>query len=722
MDLKLFLYVGSFLCLMGSLFMTPLLALPASPDYSPTADTVQPSSSTTPPPFSISTSTLPAISATDQPPASTPPPSSYSIQPPASTPAESISPPNGSTAPPTVSISTASTLPVISATAQPLASTAESTPPSSYATSKPVSISPESTRPLGKYTTLLPASILAAAVSPTSSYTAPPPDLIPTSTLPYSTYTAAPLTASPPASSNYSTPLPVSMPTAYTGSSGNPVFQDYLPSTTTSCSLKLGNNTLQFGDGIKLQLIPGECSLVLAKLCNNSITQAFFSVNIRNQGNEPATSIVVEIYEQLFFVQMNGGENSVQVNGLVMDLPAYLIPQSLNLSSNGSLMVLKADFGVVIQWDQDGLLEILLPIGYQDNLCGGLCLHQNATSKDVEMSYELPQVPSQCYVAAAGNVVCSMDKSRRFNICRIFLGGDSPFQKCLNVVNPDDYFASCQSHLCGSSEDAGLTCRDLQDYAAVCQSLGIAIKPWRDAAFCPFPCPQGGEYRLCIDPCSDCRKLDCSGNCTEGCRCMDGFMWDGIDCVPTNMCMAYGNSSQMQMNTTVPIQTKYLSCDPNTESQRKCLLCTVNDSNITTFGDFSSGLAGNGAYDLLRKCDPSQTQWLRIVLLLNPPVPGRLHIFFEQSFITINSVLDVWVNGNMMDLPITLASDLFISRWMDVVSIGQPGKMDLTFNSSGEFTIEVAESFSMEYCGACAFRNISAYSMYYWRAEDLSYW
>ncbi|XP_063798283.1 zonadhesin-like [Pseudophryne corroboree] len=699
MDLKLFLYVGSFLCLTVSLFMTPLSALPASPDYSPTADTVQPSSSTTPPPFSISTSTLPAISATAQPPASTPPPNRYSTQPPASTPAESISLLNGSTAPPTVSIST-STLPVISATAQPLASTAESTPPSSYATSKPVSIPPESTQALGKYTTPPLASVLAAAISPTSSYTAPPPDLLPTSTLPYSTYTAAPLTASPPASSNYSTPPPVSIPTADTGSSGIPVFQDYLPSTTTSCSLKLGNNTLQFGDGLKMQLIPGECNLVLAKLCNNSITQVFFSVSIGKQENEPATSIVVEIYEQLFFVKMNGGENGVWVNGWLTDLPAYLIPQSLKLSSNGSRLVLEADFGLVIQWDQDGLLEIKLPIAYQDNLCGGLCMHQDATIKDVEMSYERPQVPSQCYVAAAGNVVCSLDKSRRFNVCSLFLGEDGPFEKCLNIVNPD-YFASCQSHLCGSSEDAGLTCRDLQDYAAVCQSLGIAIKPWRDAAFCPFPCPQGGEYELCIDPCSDCRKLDCSGNCTEGCRCMNGLLWDGTDCVPMNMCMAYGNS-QMQMNTTVPIQPKYLSCDPNAESQRKCLLCTVNDSNITTFGDFSSGLAGNGAYDLLRKCHPSQPQWLRIVLLLNPPVLARLHVFFEQSFITINSVLDVWVNGNMMDLPVTVAPDLFISRWMNVVSIGQPGKMDLTFNSSGELAIEVAESFSMEYCGACA--------------------
>ncbi|XP_063798284.1 mucin-2-like [Pseudophryne corroboree] len=349
MDLKLFLYVGSFLCLIVSLFMTPLSALPASPDYSPTADTVQPSSSATPPPFSISTSTLPAISATAQPPASTPPPNRYSIQPPASTPAESISLLNGSTAPPTVSIST-STLPVISATAQPLVSTAESTPPSSYATSKPVSIPPESTQALGKYTTPPLASVLAAAISPTSSYTAPPPDLLPTSTLPYSTYTAAPLTASPPGSSNYSTPPPVSIPTADTGSSGIPVFQDYLPSTSTSCSLKLGNNTLQFGDGLKMQLIPGECNLVLAKLCNNSITEVFFSVSIRKQGNEPATSIVVEIYEQLFFVKMNGGENGVWVNGWLTDLPAYLIPQSLNLSSNGSLLVLEADFGLVIQW------------------------------------------------------------------------------------------------------------------------------------------------------------------------------------------------------------------------------------------------------------------------------------------------------------------------------------------------------------------------------------
>ncbi|XP_075046115.1 IgGFc-binding protein-like [Mixophyes fleayi] len=514
--------------------------------------------------------------------------------------------------------------------------------------------------------------------------------------------------------SNYTIPLAVSRPTTDAGCLVNPTKPECQPSNTTSCSFQI-EDFVQLCDRMKLQLLTGECSLVLAKPCKNHSTQAFFSIalNYATQGNECAADFTMEIHGKQFVIQRSGEENSVWVNGFLMALPAYLIPHALSLRFNGSLLILESDFGLVIEYDPDGLLVILLPAAYQDNICG-LCTLSNVSIADLETSANLYHGPFQCVEKVPEKLGCNI--SGNANGCSLFLGEESPFKNCQNIINPDSYYNSCQSHLCAN--DTSIICQDLQDYVSLCQSQSILIEPWRNESFCPFPCPRG-EYELCTQPCSNCTEGRCSGICSEGCRCVEGFLWNGVTCVPEETCTVVENNSSMQ-TTLDPIRAKYLSCDPSDQPQSECLLCTVKDQNITTFGGNCSHTV-SGAYDLL-KCDDSTPQWLRIVLLIDSPLPVRLYIFFEQSFITINSVLDVWVNGNMVTLPLAVAPDLFLSRWMDIVSIGQPGKIDISFSSSGEFIVEVAESFSTQYSGACASGNSSVCSMDQWRADDLYYW
>ncbi|XP_075046188.1 IgGFc-binding protein-like [Mixophyes fleayi] len=523
--------------------------------------------------------------------------------------------------------------------------------------------------------------------------------------------------ASIPPPSNYIIRSSMSTLTTDTGCLVSPNKPECLPSNATSCSFQIGPDFVQLCDRMKHQLITGECSLFLAKACMDHNTQVFSSIaiNYTTQRNECAENLIVEVYGRHFVMWKSGEENRVWVNGSLMALPAYLIPHSLRLRFNGSLLILESDFGLVIEYDPHRLLVILLPAAYQDNICG-LCTLQNASITELETSADLYHGPFHCVEKVPEKLGCNI--SGNANGCSLFLGEESPFKNCHNILNPDSYYNSCQSHLCAN--DTSIICQDLQDYVSLCQSQSILIEPWRNDSFCPFPCPRGGEYELCTKSCSSCMEGRCSDTCLEGCRCMEGLLWDGMDCVPKETCTVAENNSYMQ-TTLDPIHAKYLICDPNDQSQSECLLCIVNDQNITTFGGNCSH-SMNGTYDLLRKCNDSSPEWLRIVLLLDSPLPVRLYIFFEQSFITINSLLDVWVNDNMVTLPLTVAPDLFLSRWMDVVSIGQPGKIDILFSSSGEFIIEVAESFSTQYCGACASGNSSDCSMDHWRADDLYYW
>ncbi|KAG8136357.1 hypothetical protein E2320_009310 [Naja naja] len=61
---------------------------------------------------------------------------------------------------------------------------------------------------------------------------------------------------------------------------------------------------------------------------------------------------------------------------------------------------------------------------------------------------------------------------------------NGPFRHCHSVLDPAGHFESCLYDQCALHLDPDSLCRSLQSHMSACQSLGVAIEPWRNATFC----------------------------------------------------------------------------------------------------------------------------------------------------------------------------------------------------------------------------------------------
>lgn len=69
-------------------------------------------------------------------------------------------------------------------------------------------------------------------------------------------------------------------------------------------------------------------------------------------------------------------------------------------------------------------------------------------------------------------------------------------------------------------------------------------------------CPAHSRYEVCANPCPvTCHGLSspdgCSGKCTEGCVCDDGYLLSGGDCVPISQCGCSYNASYYPLGESV---------------------------------------------------------------------------------------------------------------------------------------------------------------------------
>ncbi|XP_072011208.1 IgGFc-binding protein-like [Engystomops pustulosus] len=464
---------------------------------------------------------------------------------------------------------------------------------------------------------------------------------------------------------------------------------------------------------------PLTCSWSLAEICNNDTEVEKFSVLLHyDLGNHSLESLHVEVYG-LKIIVPRMWENGVLVNNVTVSLPACLVPGKLQISIEGSSLILNTACGLAIKYDHHGFILVQIPFMYQNYICGQCAQkepHENQIKFTSEMSNNYSE--NQCLTVTKEPWTRNEDDSTSPNYCSMFLGNESPFRDCHRVINPDRFHDECRFHVCqdlqrGESGDE-VACRDLEEYVTLCQLQSVTIKPWRNESFCPFVCSPHGTYELCTRTCIQCQNGECLGPCQEGCNCTEGYLWNGIGCVPADLCL----------KRISPSEPEYLNCDSNSTSQSLCRFCSFHDKPISTFGNVSSLTMGNGVYDILRKCDDSTPNWLRIALHVRSPKPAKLHIFYERSFITIHSTLEVWVNGKLRVPPVTLAPELYVVKSSDMVTLGQPGNLRITFSSAGDLKIEVAQSLSAELCGACTFGNPlpmqnQTFSLESWLTEDL---
>ncbi|XP_033106905.1 IgGFc-binding protein-like [Anneissia japonica] len=140
---------------------------------------------------------------------------------------------------------------------------------------------------------------------------------------------------------------------------------------------------------------------------------------------------------------------------------------------------------------------------------------------------------------------------------RIIIDQDGIFADCHRVISPSSYYDGCVSDLCVSLPETNLLCGAVQLYASLCTSSGIDIGMWRTINFCvplkgPLTdaivfltapdCPAYSEYSSCTSACPatcasrDGEASDCDLPCVDGCKCVDGRILQGNECVLPEEC------------------------------------------------------------------------------------------------------------------------------------------------------------------------------------------
>ncbi|KAG8143303.1 hypothetical protein E2320_000560 [Naja naja] len=91
------------------------------------------------------------------------------------------------------------------------------------------------------------------------------------------------------------------------------------------------------------------------------------------------------------------------------------------------------------------------------------------------------------------------------------------------------------------------------------------------AALCSsaMTCPANSHYEVCTNTCSNhCTNVTdaepCPETCREGCQCDDGFLFDGVACIPKESCGCFSNGHYYQPNEMVLLNAckKQCTCIP----------------------------------------------------------------------------------------------------------------------------------------------------------------
>ncbi|NXW58236.1 FCGBP protein, partial [Eurystomus gularis] len=287
----------------------------------------------------------------------------------------------------------------------------------------------------------------------------------------------------------------------------------------------------------------GTCAYVLAtvEVDGPQDPLAPFLVEVEKESGEGGRKGVRKVVVNAYGVTIGMGKGEEwEVDGERHLLPLALAEGALTVSQEGTHRVLLTQGGLKLLYDGDSYVVLTLPVAYHGRT-RGLCGNFNGDPGDdlstpEELGAAWGTLTPTC-THGDPPPTCPVDK---LGPCAVLLEKTGPFVGCHGVVDPHEHVASCVQEQCGQPGAATL-CRSLQAYAAACQAAGGQLQEWREATKCPFSCPPDTVYELCGQRCSGtCAGLlatpPCSHKCFEGCRCRDGFLFDGADCVPMDQC------------------------------------------------------------------------------------------------------------------------------------------------------------------------------------------
>ncbi|NWU48477.1 FCGBP protein, partial [Dromas ardeola] len=423
-----------------------------------------------------------------------------------------------------------------------------------------------------------------------------------------------------------------------------------------------------------------------------------------------------------------------QVDGEQHLLPLTLAEGAVTVTQEGTHRVLQAQGGPKLLYDGQSYVVLTLPGTYRSRT-KGLCGDFNGdASNDLTTPQELGAawgtLTPTCTHGSPPPTYCSDTPGP----CGVLAEATGPFAGCHRVVAPQEYVAGCLQEQCGQ-EDAAALCRSLQAYAAACQAAGGELQEWRAAAKCPLSCPPNSRYELCTRSCDyTCASLSagarCTDKCFEGCRCDEGFLFNGAECIPAGSCGCLHRGRYFEIAETVLSPDCSQSCTCRAAGGMRCLpatcpfgqACGLKDgvrgcveqsgrctlapaARFVSFDGATGATTATGIYMVVALCDHLRPTWFRLLADVGEnqdrPTVVALHLFSPKAFLTIKRDKKVWVNGVPATLPVEVSNALTIKETRGTIWITQEPEFVIGLSPAGEVTVTVAQDLSQHLCGMC---------------------
>ncbi|XP_058511685.1 mucin-19-like [Ochotona princeps] len=202
-----------------------------------------------------------------------------------------------------------------------------------------------------------------------------------------------------------------------------------------------------------------------------------------------------------------------------------LSSQTYSVHTVGLYLVLKFENGIVVIWDKNTRVSVILDPRWNGKVCG-LCGNNNGDSKDDfttrhssmaagalefgnswKTSQECSDTVAQSFPCDS-NPYCKAWAVRKCEILR-----DSTFRECHSKVDPSTYYDACVEEACACDMEGKYQgfCTAVAMYAEACSAVGACVS-WRKPDLCPVYCDYyngPGECSWHYEPCGTVTAKTC---------------------------------------------------------------------------------------------------------------------------------------------------------------------------------------------------------------------
>ncbi|KAM4825775.1 IgGFc-binding protein [Thomomys bottae] len=335
------------------------------------------------------------------------------------------------------------------------------------------------------------------------------------------------------------------------------------PSGSTAVCRAQGDPHYTTFDGRRYDMM-GTCTYTMAELCSSDSTLPAFSVEAKNEHRSSRKVSYVGLVSVLAYshsVTLVRGENGfARIDNQRFRLPASLNEGRMLVYQSGTQGVVELDFGLVVTYNWDSQMTLILPQSFQGQVCG-LCGNYNGDPADdfltpdqthvsdpeeFASSWKLDDGDYLCGDGCLNNCpACTAGQAEHYGgdrLCGLLTLSNGPFSACHESLDPQPFLENCVYDLCVTGGERLTLCRGLSAYAQACVEMGVSVGNWRPLANCPLCCPANSHYEVCSPACpASCNSAAAPTNCSErpcveGCVCNPGFVASGGACVPASSC------------------------------------------------------------------------------------------------------------------------------------------------------------------------------------------